>query len=65
MQTLVLLLFLAALIYTVKFLSTKNKPLKSSLVATDDELREIQFYQKLTPIDKTRFLKEVSSFCKE
>ena len=62
MQIPILLLFLAAIIYTVKFLSTKKKPLKSSLVATDDELREIQFYQKLNPLDKTRFLKEVNSF---
>ena len=59
------ILLLSALIHIIKFLSAKKKPLKSSLVATDFEIREIQFYQKLTPIDITRFLKEVNSFYKE
>ena len=62
MQIIILLLFIAALIYIVKFLSTKKKPLKSSVVANDETLTEIQFYQKLNPVDKNRFLQGVNTF---
>lgn len=62
MQIAILLLFIAALIFTVKFLSAKKKPLNSFLIANGETLTEIQFYQKLKPVDKARFLKEVNSF---
>jgi MtfA peptidase len=62
MQILLLLLFIAALIYTVKFLSTKKKPLKYFFVADDAALNQIQFYQKLNDVDKARFLKQVNTF---
>ncbi|MCY7290915.1 MAG: zinc-dependent peptidase [Ferruginibacter sp.] len=62
MQIAILFLFIVALIYIVKFLSTKKQSLKSSVVATDDALNEIPFYQKLNPVDKARFLQQVNTF---
>ncbi len=62
MQIAILLIFLAALIFTVKFLSTKKKLLKSFILSTDASLSKINFYQKLNDADKPRFLKQVNTF---
>ena len=63
MQIAITLIFIAAIIYSVWFLSGKKKgAVQQSVIATENDLTGILFYQKLTQADKVIFLKEVNFF---
>ena len=63
MQIAIILLFIAAIIYSVRFLSSNKKAtVKNAVVAAEEDVVDILFYQKLNEVDKKRFLKEVNSF---
>ena len=63
MQIVITLIFIAAIIYSVWFLSGKKKvAVRQPIIATDNDLTGILFYQKLTQADKVIFLKEVNFF---
>ena len=63
MQIAITLVFIAAIIYSVRFLSTNKKTIvKQVVVAVEKDVVDILFYQRLSGEDKKRFLKEVNSF---
>ena len=63
MQIAITLLFIAAIIYSVRFLSTNKKTtVKNAVVSVEKNVADILFYQRLSAEDKKRFLKEVNSF---
>lgn len=63
MQIAITLVFIAAIIYSVRFLSTNKKTIvKQVVVAVENDVVDILFYQRLSGEDKKRFLKEVNSF---
>ncbi len=63
MQIIITLVFIAAIIYAVRFLSSNKKPaLKQQVVATDKGVEGILFYKKLSAADKAKFLTEVNVF---
>ena len=63
MQIAITLLFIAAIIYSVRFLSTNKKTIVKQVVfAVEKDVVDILFYQRLSGEDKKRFLKEVNSF---
>ena len=63
MQIAIILIFIAAIIYSVRFLSSKKIPTVSQpITATEEDLRGILFYQKLSTAEKDIFLKEVNIF---
>lgn len=63
MQIAITLVFIAAIIYSIRFLSTNKKTIvKQVVVAVEKDVVDILFYQRLSGEDKKRFLKEVNSF---
>ena len=63
MQIVIILIFIAAIIYSVWFLSTNKKTtVKNAVVAAEKDVSGILFYQRLNEDDKKRFLKEVNRF---
>ena len=63
MEIFITVIFIAAIIYSVRFLSAKKKPsVQQPIIATDRQLELILFYQKLTAEEKIIFLKEVNIF---
>lgn len=63
MQIAITLIFIAAIIYSVRFLSAKKKgTIQQPVIATDKDLTGILFYQKLNTTEKESFLKEVNVF---
>ena len=63
MQIAIILLFIAAIIYSVRFLSSNKKAtVKNAIVAAEKDVVDILFYQRLNEVDKKRFLKDVNSF---
>ena len=63
MQIAIILLFIAAIIYSVRFLSSNKKAtVKNAVVAAEKDVVDILFYQRLNEVDKKRFLKDVNSF---
>ena len=63
MQIVITLIFIAAIIYSVWFLSTNKKTtVKNAVSAAEKNVSGILFYQRLNEDDKKRFLKEVNSF---
>jgi Mlc titration factor MtfA (ptsG expression regulator) len=63
MQIAITLVFIAAIIFTVRFLSANKKPVvKQPVAATEKDVETILFYQRLSMADKARFLKKVNSF---
>ena len=63
MQIAIILIFIAAIIYSVWFLSgNKKKIVQQIITATNKDLSGIIFYQKLRTTEKEIFLKEVNIF---
>ena len=63
MQIAIILLFIAVIIYSVRFLSSNKKAtVKNAVVAAEKDVVDILFYQRLNEVDQKRFLKEVNSF---
>ena len=66
MQIVITLIFIAAIIYAVRFLSSNKKTVaKSAVLATENDLSQIIFYQKLSPTEKIRFEKAVNIFLRK
>ncbi|MFN0081052.1 MAG: zinc-dependent peptidase [Ferruginibacter sp.] len=54
---------MAAIIYSVRFLSAKKKlTIKQPVIAIEKDLTTILFYQKLSIADQPRFLKQLNTF---
>ena len=63
MQIAITLIFIAAIIYSVRFLSAKKKgTVQQPVIATEKDVSGILFYQKLGVTEKDLFLKEVNIF---
>ena len=63
MQIVITLIFIAAIIYSVWFLSGKKKgALQQPVIATEKDLAAILFYQKLATAEKEIFLNEANIF---
>ncbi len=63
MEIVITLIFIAAIIYTVRFLSANKKlVIKQPVVANEKDVAAILFYQKLSSGNKTKFLKKVNTF---
>ena len=63
MQIAITLVFIVAIIYAIRFLSSNKKlSVKQPVIAIEKDVAAILFYQKLSPVDKARFLKSVNSF---
>ena len=63
MQIVITLIFIAAIIYSVWFLSGKKKgALQQPVIATEKDLAAILFYQKLATAKKEIFLNEANIF---
>ena len=63
MQIAITLIFIAAIIYSVWFLSAKKKlTVQHPVTVTEKDLTGIMFYQKLNTTEKDIFLKEVNIF---
>ncbi len=63
MQIAITLIFIAAIIYSVRFLSANKKGTIQQLVtATEKDFTGILFYQKLSTTEKDNFFKEVNIF---
>ncbi len=63
MQIIIGLIFISALVFTVRFFTASKKAVvKQPVIATDKDLTTILFYQNLTTTDKPRFIKHVNTF---
>ncbi len=63
MQIAITLIFIAAIIYSVRFLSANKKgTIQQPITATEKDLTGILFYQKLSTAEKANFFKEVNIF---
>lgn len=63
MQIAITLIFIAAIIYSVRFLSANKKvTIQQQVTAKEKDLTGILFYQKLSTTEKANFFKEVNIF---
>jgi len=63
MEIVITLIFIAAIIFAVRFLATNKKPVvKQPVIAIEKDVVAIAFYQKLNSGDKAKFLEEVNAF---
>lgn len=63
MQILITLIFIGAIVYVVRFLTTiKKTVVKQPIVAIEKNITGILFYQTLSVADKPRFLKQINTF---